>query len=58
MKTVLKVVVFVALMCVYLLVAGRPGWHTLFGQKLAVIYGFGAVIALWFGVSPLAAFNL
>jgi len=49
MKNLVKVVAFLALMSIYLVVAGGPGWRTLYGQKLAVIYGFGAVIALWFG---------
>jgi hypothetical protein len=53
MRTLLKILAFAALMSLYLLFAGRSGWHTLFGRKLAVIYGFGAVIALWFGREPI-----
>jgi hypothetical protein len=53
MRTFLKILAFAALMGLYLLFAGRPGWHTLFGRKLAVTYGFGAVIALWFGREPI-----
>jgi hypothetical protein len=49
MKNFGKVLTFLALMCLYLLIAGGPGWRTLYGQKLVVVYGFGAVIALWFG---------
>ena len=49
MKTVLKVLVFAALMGLYFFFAGAPGWETLYGRKLSVIYAFGAVMALWFG---------
>jgi hypothetical protein len=49
MRTVLKILAFAALMGLYLFFAGGPVWNTLFGRKLAVIYAFGAVIALWFG---------
>jgi uncharacterized membrane protein YfcA len=40
---------FLALMCVYFYFAGRPAWDTLFGRKLAVWFGAGAVVALWVG---------
>ena len=49
MKNLAKCLTFLALMWLYLLIAGDPGWRTLYGQKLAVLYGFGAVMALWFG---------
>jgi len=49
MKTTLKILVFVALLVLYLSFAGALGWHTLYGRKLLVIYEFGAVMALWFG---------
>ena len=49
MKTTLKVLGFVALLVVYSLFSGATGWDSLFGRKLAVVYGFGAVMALWFG---------
>jgi hypothetical protein len=49
MKNLGKALTFLALVCIYMLIAGGPGWRTLYGQKLAVVYGFGAVIALWFG---------
>jgi hypothetical protein len=44
-----KVITFLLLMCVYLYFAGRPAWETLFGRKLAVWFGAGAVVALWVG---------
>ena len=53
MKNLAKVLILLALMSIFLLVAGGPGWRTLYGQKLAVIYGFGAVMALWFGGQPI-----
>jgi len=53
MKMTLKVLVFVALLVVYFAVAGAPSWETLFGRKLSVIYGAGAVIALWVGGQPI-----
>ena len=40
-------------MALYLFLAGKPGWNTLFGRKLMAIYAFGAVIALWFGREPI-----
>jgi hypothetical protein len=49
MKNLAKILIFLGLMCIYLLAAGGPGWRTLFGQKLAVVYGLGGVMALWFG---------
>ena len=49
MKNLAKILIFLGLMCIYLLAAGGPGWRTLFGQKLAVFYGLGGVMALWFG---------
>jgi len=53
MKNLAKVLIFLALMSIYLFVVGGPGWRTLYGQKLAVIYGLGAVMALWFGGQPI-----
>ena len=53
MKMTLRVLVFVALMAVYLAFAGAPGWQTLLGRKLTVIYGAGAVLALWVGGQPI-----
>jgi hypothetical protein len=53
MKMMLKILVFVALIAVYFAVAGAPSWQTMFGRKLAVIYGAGAVIALWVGGQPI-----
>ena len=49
MKNLAKALIFLDLISIYLLVAGGPGWRTLYGQKLAAIYGFGAAMALWFG---------
>jgi hypothetical protein len=57
MRTLLKILLFAAFMGVYLFFAGRPGWNTLFGRKLTVIYGFGAVIALWFGREPIGTLH-
>lgn len=52
LKMAFKVLALVALVAVYFFVAGTPGWETLFGRKLAVVYGAGAVIALWGGGQP------
>ena len=52
-KTFLKIIVFVALVSLYVLLAGRPGWHTLFGRKLAGFYVLGALMACWFGGQPI-----
>ena len=49
MKNLAKTITLLLLIGMYLLAAGGPGWRTLYGQKLAVIYVFGAVMALWFG---------
>ena len=49
MKTTLKILTLIALLAFYLSLAGPPTWRTLFGQKLLVVYGFGAAMALWFG---------
>ena len=49
MKTTLKILAFIALLVLYLSVSGAPGWPTLYGRKLFVIYVFGAVLALWIG---------
>jgi len=38
MRTFLKILVFAGLMSVYLVLAARPGWHTLFGRKLAGMF--------------------
>jgi hypothetical protein len=53
MRTMLKILVFIGLLGIYFLFAGSPAWHTLFGRKLAVVYGLGAIIALWFGGDPI-----
>ena len=36
MKTMLKILVFVALLVLYLSFAGAPGWHTLYGKSMTM----------------------
>jgi len=57
MKMTFKIVAFVALLSIYFLVSGATGWHSLYGRKLVVIYGFGAVLALWVGGEPIGMFR-
>jgi uncharacterized membrane protein YfcA len=57
MKNIFKVLVFIALIGAYFYFAGASGWQTLYGRKLAVIYGFGAVITLWLGGERIGTFD-
>jgi hypothetical protein len=57
MITALKILTFFALVGFYFLFAGAPALDTLYGRKLAVIYGFGAVMALWFGGEPIGTLD-
>lgn len=57
MKNIAKSVAFLLLMSIYLLATGGPGWRTLYGQKLAMIFGFAAIMALWFGSKPVGTLN-